>query len=125
MACGKAVMKLKILKNTAIALFCAAAAAGNLLWFTRTQPVQSENIVFYDVPAVSQDNTAAAIDINTAGVEELMLLPGIGEVRARAIIEYRELYGGFVSKEEITEVRGIGSSTYENIKDLITITKDP
>lgn len=125
MACGKAVMKLKILKNTAIALFCAAAAAGNLLWFTRTQPVQSENIVFYDVPAASQDNITAAIDINTAGVEELMLLPGIGEVRARAIIEYRELYGGFVSKEEITEVRGIGSSTYENIKDLITITKDP
>lgn len=61
------------------------------------------------------------ININTATLEELDTLPGIGASKAQAIIDYRELNGPFQAIEEITNVSGIGSATYENIKDLITV----
>jgi len=61
------------------------------------------------------------ININTASLEELDTLPGIGEVKAQAIIDYREANGFFSSIGEIVNVSGIGAVTYENIKDLITV----
>ena len=120
---GKGSMKLKTIRNAAIALFCAAAAAGNMLYTKAGNRELPEDLVFFEVPAATETQSEA-IDINTAGPEELMLLPGIGEVRAKAIIEYRQAYGGFVSIEEITEVSGIGNVTYENIKELITTGND-
>ncbi len=65
------------------------------------------------------------ININTAGVEELDTLPGIGPSKARAIINYREENGDFQIIEEITNVSGIGSATFENIKDSITVDNLP
>lgn len=61
------------------------------------------------------------ININTASKEELLTLPGIGEVISERIIDYRNEYGKFDSIEEITEVSGIGKAKFENIKDLITV----
>lgn len=61
------------------------------------------------------------INLNTASKEQLMTLPGIGEVRASDIIEYREARGGFKRISDIMDVRGIGEKTYENIKDLVYI----
>lgn len=61
------------------------------------------------------------ININSASLETLTKLPGIGEVKAQAIIDYRTQHGPFTSLEAILNVSGIGSATYENIKDLITI----
>ena len=60
------------------------------------------------------------ININTAGVQELMMIPGIGRSKAEKIIEYREENGRFGSIEEITNVNGIGDSMYEKMKDCIT-----
>ena len=110
----------KIIKNSMIGLLCAAAAAGNVYTYVAEPPDAAENITFYDVPS-SSELVPKPVDINTADQEELMTLPGIGEVKAKAIIEYRDLYGGFVSPEEITEVAGIGDVTFERIKDYITI----
>ena len=59
------------------------------------------------------------ISINTASKEELMTLPGIGESKAVAIIEYRN-EKKFETIEEIKEVSGIGDALFEKIKDLIT-----
>ena len=59
------------------------------------------------------------ISINTASKEELMTLPGIGESKAVAIIEYRN-EKKFETIEEIKEVSGIGEALFEKIKDLIT-----
>ena len=59
------------------------------------------------------------LNINTASLEELQTLKGIGPTKAQAIIEYREKYGGFTCPEEITEVKGIGGGTYEKIKGAI------
>ncbi|MBQ6570063.1 MAG: ComEA family DNA-binding protein [Clostridia bacterium] len=61
------------------------------------------------------------ININTASAAELATLPGIGEVRARAIIDFREKIGGFSSVSQLLLVDGIGEKTYEKIKDLCTV----
>lgn len=61
------------------------------------------------------------ISINTATVEELMQVDGIGESKAKAIIKYREENGPFEKIEDITKVSGIGESTFEKFKEYITI----
>lgn len=61
------------------------------------------------------------VDINTAGVEELMKLEGIGEKRAADIISYRETMGGFNSIEELMNVSGIKEAVFNRIKDKIYV----
>ena len=61
------------------------------------------------------------VDINAASPEELDKLPGIGPTTARNIIEYRELFGPFALIEDIVNVSGIGSATFDEIEDLITV----
>jgi len=61
------------------------------------------------------------VNINTATLEQLDTLPGIGPVIAQRIIDYRANMGEFQSIETITEVSGIGEATFAKIKELITI----
>lgn len=69
----------------------------------------------------SEDISSEKININTASAEELQKLDGIGEKKAEAIIHYRYVYGDFTDISEIMNVDGIGSGTYEKIKDKITV----
>jgi len=62
------------------------------------------------------------VDLNRAEAWLLQALPGIGEVRAQAIIDYRQQYERFRSIHELTKVEGIGVTTYERIKHLITVS---
>lgn len=61
------------------------------------------------------------ISINNATIEELMTLPGIGESKAKAIIQYREENGEFKKIEDIQNISGIGEKLFEQIKEYITI----
>lgn len=61
------------------------------------------------------------VNLNTADADRLQTLSGIGESRAADILSYRERSGGFRSVEEIMQVPGIKESTYEKIKDKITV----
>ena len=61
------------------------------------------------------------ISINQAGKEELMALPGIGEVLSDRIIAFRKEHGVFSSPEELLNVEGIGKKRLEEIMDLITV----
>jgi competence protein ComEA len=63
----------------------------------------------------------ATVNINTASKEALMTLPGIGEVLAQNIIDYRTKNGPFSSAEEIKEVNRIGDKLYEQLKDRISV----
>lgn len=61
------------------------------------------------------------ININSATPDELMTLPGIGETKAKAIVEYRSSHGLYLSLEDILQVTGIGPSLYAQIESLITL----
>jgi competence protein ComEA len=61
------------------------------------------------------------INVNSASAAELEVLPGIGEVLAAAIVEYRTENGPFAAVDELEAVSGIGPSTLEEIRDLITV----
>ena len=71
-----------------------------------------------DAPAVKNVETDGKININTAGKDTLMTLPGIGESKADAIIAYREARGKFQNTEELMNIRGIKEGIYNQIKDL-------
>ena len=67
----------------------------------------------------SSDNNI--ININIASIDELTTLPGIGEEKAKKIVEYRDTNGLFSSIEDIKNISGIGDNIFDKIKELITI----
>ncbi|MBQ1768487.1 MAG: ComEA family DNA-binding protein [Oscillospiraceae bacterium] len=69
----------------------------------------------------ASNDTAGIVNINTAGVEQLQTLPGIGEALAKRIIEYREEFGPFQSVDELQSVSGIGKAKLDSIRDKITV----
>jgi competence protein ComEA len=69
----------------------------------------------------SKEIKSGLININTADIKELTTLSGIGESRAKAIIDYREKNGAFNSIEDIKKVEGIKDGLFSKIKDNITI----
>ncbi len=77
------------------------------------------------LPAESSEETAPTIrfpiDINSADKTEFMALPGIGDVLAQRILDYREENGSFTYVEELMNVEGIGEKRLEEILELITI----
>lgn len=74
------------------------------------------------VPETEEEGSGGGlVNLNTADAQRLQSLPGIGESRAADIISYRERNGGFKSVEEIMQVPGIKESTYEKIRDKISV----
>ncbi len=141
-------MKLKYIKTFIFLMIFVVFAAGCIYNYMK-RPAEAPGIIqFFDKSAApdetasgltgSSSETEAAdhetedtgeysghddglVNINNASQSELETLPGIGPVKARAIIDYRRSYKGFVAPEEIMEVRGIGPATYEKIRDRITL----
>lgn len=72
--------------------------------------------------SASTENAIPTVNINTASVSELTALPGIGEVKAAAIIAYREEFGSFLSVSQLLNVSGIGEKTLEKIRDYIVLS---
>lgn len=69
----------------------------------------------------ASSSSSSKISLNNATLEELMTLPGIGETKAKAIIDYRNEVGSFQNIEQLKEVNGIGESTFDQIKENITL----
>ena len=84
---------------------------------------QQEYITSTSGLETSEENKTESqkININTANLEELTKLPGIGEATANKIISYRKETGKFKTIEDLKNVPGIGNSKFDNLKDMITI----
>lgn len=72
------------------------------------------------VPA-TPGTPAAPVDLNTATMEQLDALPGVGPVTGQAILDWRAANGGFTSVDELLEVDGIGEVTLADLRDLVTV----
>ena len=73
--------------------------------------------------AVAQDDELR-VDLNRAGIEELVKLPGVGEIVAQRIVNYREENGAFRATEELMNVRGIGEKTYLKLEPYLTVSEE-
>ena len=82
--------------------------------------IQNDGCINDQVTDTITNNQNSLININTASKDLLLTIPGIGEAKAKAIINYRETHGKFQNIEEIQNVDGIGSKLYEEIKIYIT-----
>lgn len=69
----------------------------------------------------SEEKSDSDVNINEATIEQLMNLDGIGESKAKSIIEYRNKNGKFIKPEDIMNVNGIGETVYNKIKDHIKV----
>ena len=92
----------------------AAATEAPLFSFSSPNGATSE-------PTQGPSSDAELIDINTATLEQLDTLPGIGPTTAQKIIDYRAANGPFGTIEDIMNVSGIGPATFDDIKRLITV----
>ena len=80
----------------------------------------TQNINNNSSNSLEVSNTNSKVNINTASESELDSLPGIGEVTAKKIIDYRNENGKFSTIEDIKNVKGIGDNKFDDIKDSIT-----
>lgn len=100
-----------------LGLFLGRNPAGSSV--TVSVPAQSEAA---PIPSAAEPPAdILLVDINTADAAELAGLPGIGEVLAQRIIDYRTLHGSFTAVEQLMGVEGIGEGKLEDILDWITI----
>lgn len=105
---------------------------GEKLYIPSVKEVQDMNLLnemkeqedLKNFDSTSQDDSTTKttlVNINTASIEELMTLPGIGESKAKSIITYREKNGTFKSIEELKNITGIKDGVFQKICDLITM----
>jgi len=65
------------------------------------------------------------LDLNSARLEDLLELPGIGEKLAQRLVEYRKSHGGFRSVDDLRNVRGIGAKRMERLRPLVVTREAP
>jgi competence protein ComEA len=81
-------------------------------------------LAFSSVSVLAQKSGPAAtekVNLNTATVEQLRSLPGIGPAMAKLIVEHRTKAGKFTRVEEIMNIKGIGEKKFKKIKDRLTV----
>lgn len=86
------------------------------------EELEDEVDVFSSIAISENGKTSSGkINLNKATLSELQELPGIGEVKAQSIIDYRESVGTIKSVEELTNITGIGVKTVDKLRDMVDI----
>ena len=80
---------------------------------------QAETVSLETKP--QQDTKAIPINLNTCTAEDLLMIDGIGESRANAILAYRDYLGGYTSVDQIKNISGIGDATYAELAPYLTV----
>jgi len=93
-----------------------------LLYDVGVEPDADLSHIEIYIPREGEEQSPQKIDINRAEPWLLEALPGIGEITAKAIVDYRTDNGPFKRIEDLLQVKGIGEGTLEKIKDYITVS---
>ena len=109
-------------------------AAGTLWWFHASQPEAGVTLVetgqFTETAQPREEPEAPGmlegevLDLNTASLSDFTRLPGIGETKAQAILDWREAHGPFRAVEDLLSVEGIGEKTLENLRPYVAVSKE-
>ena len=118
----KPAVAILVLMTSIFAAFTAGFFTGRQV---NRDPIRVYQLTAPTQPSVSPtDNTDPTeplmVNINTATVQELEALPGIGPTLAQRIVDYRREHGPFQAPESLIHVKGIGEGTLEDLLDLIT-----
>lgn len=119
-----------VLWSAAVLLFaCAfflgrATVRGPVLEAQRASPgstAQDEWLSRVQEKAASAAEKSSRVCLNTAALEELLALPGVGEKTAERILAYRDTYGKFVTVEQLLDVEGIGEGLLEQLRSYVYV----
>ncbi len=93
-------------------------------WRRRRALALAAALAFAALPALAADGPSltGVVNVNTASLEELQLLPGIGDTRARAIVAARQERGGFKSVDELIAVKGIGETSLARLRPFVRVS---
>ncbi len=125
--------KISLLEGIVLAL-TLLFAVGTLWWFHASQPEAGVTLVetgqFTETAQPQEEPEAPGmlegevLDLNTASLSDFTRLPGIGETKAQAILDWREAHGPFRAVEDLLSVEGIGEKTLENLRPYVAVSKE-